>query len=347
MSPLEREIARQRAELLRIEQNGASELVRTYQHTERQLEANLSELTRQIEDARAAGIEVRPGWLVAQGRYQRLIGDLQRSTLDYLHRAISTIHNGQGAAVEKAPGNGRALTVKALGPGPERAVAQIENRFGRLPSQALENLVGFAGDGNPLGRLLAEIAPATTKSVKDSLAFGVAAGKHPRVIAADVMTKANVSRTRALTIARTETLRAYRTASAMEYRNSQAVETWTWFCAVDERSCISCIAEDGTVHPVTEEFNSHPACRCTQVPNTPSWRELGFPNIPDNRPALPAQGERFASLPPDAQLAIMGRPRLEALHSGEMDLGDLVRQTRSRRWGGGRRPATLTELSLR
>lgn len=346
MNPLEREIARQRAELLRIEQNGASAIVSTYQRVEQQLEANLAALTLEIERARAAGIEVRPGWLFAQRRYAYLIHELQQSTLDFLHRSITAITDMQGQAVERVPEYTARLAIKSLGPGPAEAVAQVRNQFGKLPVSSLERLVGNAGDGQPLGVVLTEAAPRAVQAVRDSLAYGVAAGKNPRVIARDVMRSGGIARNRALNIARTETMRAYRTASFMEYRESEVVEQWYWMAYLDERTCPGCMAEDGTVHPVTEELESHPGCRCTPIPWTNSWSSLGFSNVPDTRPSIMGPGERFASLPESTQAAILGEARLKAYNAGEITLSDLVRHTHSDRWGGGMRPATLHELNL-
>lgn len=346
MDSLEREIARQRAQLLRIEQNGASEIVSTYQRVEKQLEANLAALTVEIERARGAGIEVKPGWLFAQQRYAHLITDLQHSTLDFLHRSIAAITDMQGQAVERVPEYAARLALKTLGPGPAYAVAQVRNQFGLLPVTSLEHLVGFAGDGQPLGILLAEAAPATVQAVKDSLAYGVAAGKNPRIIAREVMRSGGIPRNRALNIARTETLRAYRSASFMEYRNSEVVTGWYWWAIEDERTCPSCLAEDGTFHDMSEELDSHPGCRCTSLPWTKTWSGLGFEGIPDTRPEILGPGERFARLPESTQLAILGKARLEALRSGEITMRDLVRHTHSDRWGAGRRAATLHELNL-
>jgi SPP1 gp7 family putative phage head morphogenesis protein len=260
VSPLEELIAQQRAALMRIERNGASAITATYKRVEERLAANLALLISDIEAARSAKIEVSPNWLVTQHRYQQLLSELQEETLAFIHRSISAVVDMQGTAVERAPGDAEDLVLKALGPAPESAVAQVQGKFKALPAKQLERLVGFAGDGKPLGELLAELGPESSKAAKDSLAYGVASGQSPRVIASDVATKTGIAKGRALTIARTEMLRPYREVTSERFRNSQMVETWTWLATLDENTCPACAAMNGTIHELSEGLHSHPNC---------------------------------------------------------------------------------------
>lgn len=343
MSALDRAIAAQRAELQRIETNGHSEIAATYGRVQRRLEQNLALLTREIEHAREAGIEVAPGWLFAQQRYQDLIAQLETETHSFLTRTIESIVATQHAGVTVAPKYAARLTVAALGPAPRRYQDMIHARFGALPARTLEHLVGYAGDGYPLGRLLSEIAPANTQRVKDALAFGVAAGRHPRVIAADVMLQSGVMRTQALAISRTETLRAYREASDDSYRQAKVVQSWIWHATLDERTCPSCIAQHGSEHPLGEPMETHPNCRCAKVPRTPSWEDLGFRGFPDRRPVVTPGVELFERLSERQQRAILGPTRYRLYTDGRVSLADLVTHTHSPRWGAGSRAATVTE----
>jgi SPP1 gp7 family putative phage head morphogenesis protein len=346
LSPLEELIARQRAELMKVERNGASAIVGTYKRVEERLAANLKLLISDIEAARAGGVEVRPNWLVSQHRYQQLLAELQEETLAFIHRAIAAVTGMQGTAVERAPKDAADRIVKALGPGTESAVAQVRQRVNMLPGPQLERLVGFAGDGKPLGDLLAELGPESAQAAKDSLAYGVATGQSPRVIASDVATKTGMARDRALTIARTEMLRPYREVAKERFQASEMVRTWTWLAVLDARTCPMCAAMNGTIHDPTEGLDSHPNCRCSQSPNTVSWAELGFSGIPDRRPPQLTPAQRLASLPETDRLAILGARRLKAYEAGQITLEEMVRRTESPRWGPARRAATLTELGV-
>lgn len=347
MSPLEQEIARQRAALVRIEQNGASAITATYRRVEESLAANLALLNSEIESARSAGIEVRPNWLVSQHRYQQLLAELQEETLAFIHRAIEAVTKSQHAAVILAPGDADTLVVKSLGPAPKPAVAKVRSSFGSLPARQLEQFVGYAGDGKPLGLLLGELGPESAKAAKDSLAYGVATGQSPRVIATDVAQRTGIAKARALTIARTEMLRPYRTVTTQRFRETRVVQTWTWIATLDSSTCPACAAMNGTEHPVSEELHSHPNCRCAQSPNTPSWAELGFTGIPDTRQPTLSPQQRFAALPESERLSILGKRRLDAYEAGEITLEEMVRRTESPRWGAGRRASTLSELGVK
>jgi SPP1 gp7 family putative phage head morphogenesis protein len=347
MTPLERAILRQRRALLRIEQNGARQIVSTYAAVEQRLKESVDLLTREITHARAQGFEVRPGWLFAQQRYRQLLVELQHSTLDFLHQALTTITTMQAAAIARAPDDAERLIFATMGPAPRRDIAALRATFGKLPAAALHDMIGRASNGQPLGDLLGEIVPDAVDAVRHSLAYGVATGQNPRVIADDVMVRSGMSRTRALSIARTETLGAYREVSKQRFGETKIVETWTWLAAVDARTCPACAAMNGTIHPVTGGLESHPNCRCVAAPNTPSWADLGFTGIPDNRPAPQTPEERFDALSEADRLAILGRARLDAYSAGKITLADLVQETHSPKWGKGRTTATLTSLGLR
>lgn len=633
MTPAEREIAKQRRALMRIESNGMSEIARSYQVVLMDLQGNLKGLTERIEQARAAGIEVRPGWLAAEDRYRSLISQHEQHTLRYLQDCISTIRNGKGAAIVQAEGDAPRLTTTAMGQAPASAEAAVANSFSQLPTDQMARLVANAADGRPLGELLYEVAPKATQKVKDALNAGVARGASVRVIAADAVKASGIAQNRAMLISRTEcltadaviesdgiqavyrrwyegtvirvrmssgheftatpnhpvltsegwigagslvpgddlvrhaggqklrtsgnqhvgdvptrigevfdslaavgvtvraatgepdfhgdgrngyvdvattdgelvdrlkaqdaqhadhlaleatgaatprlhgsrglhgavptgpgaahyphrlqvaadgvfveamakgqiaeagsglifprqflgveaeslrlgdranrypsvgeygaslcsvdaevlrdspeavarqvgrdhvvsvdrlefrghvynlstdrgwfavgpyfsgnTIRAYRETSLAAYRSSPAVAGWIWIAQAT--ACPVCQAEHGSEHTLDETLDSHPACRCTAMPKTLSWAELGYPGIADGRPSIQPGPERFAALPEADKLAVLGRARLDAYNAGEITLHDMVRETHSERWGAGKRTATLAELGV-
>ncbi len=123
---------------------------------------------------------------------------------------------------------------------------------------------------------------------------------------------------------------------------SKVVKGWIWWAEPD--ACPVCSAEHGSEHTVDEILISHPCCRCTMVPQTLSWADLGF-DVPDGRPSRGGP-ERFAGLSEERKLTILGRARLDAYNAGLITLQDLVRETHHPRWGPGKRTATLKELHL-
>jgi hypothetical protein len=122
------------------------------------------------------------------------------------------------------------------------------------------------------------------------------------------------------------------------------VKGWIWIAEVN--ACPVCSAEHGSEHGLDETLDSHPGCRCSMMPVTLSWADLGFPNVPETRPTIEPGADRFAKLPEADKLLILGRARLEAYNAGEITLADMVRDTRSARWGAGKRMASLDELGV-
>lgn len=342
-TPLEREIEAQRRRLLAVENNGASEIVRSYKAVTRDLRANLDAMTARIEEARAAGEEVGPSWLVREERYAALVAQNERLTLDFLRQALGAIEGTKRAAVAQAVTDAPEAALAAAGAAPAGGTELIAASFSTLPREQLARLVTTAGDGGPLGSLLAEIAPGSIQGVKDALLGGVARGAGVRQIARDVRTASGMAQNHALLVARSEVLRAYRETSLESFRRSQVVKGWVWMA--EATACPICNAEHGSEHTLDEVLASHPACRCTMVPKTLSWKELGF-DAPDRRPEIEPGAERFAGLSEGDKLAVLGRSRLDAYNAGKISLEDMVRTTQSERWGPGKRLATLKELSL-
>lgn len=343
MSPAEREIAKQRARLMRIESNGMSEIARSYQVVLNDLNAHLDALTARIEQARTLGIEVRPAWLAAEDRYQALIAQHEAHTLSYLRSCIVSISSGKKLAIEQANGDVPRLASQAMGPAPYSAQAVVANSFNRLPVAQMQRMVRNAADGHPLGDLLYEIAPDSTQAVKDALNSGVARGASVETIARDVRKASGIAQNRAMLISRTEVIGVYRETALEHYRQSPVVKGWIWYA--EPNACPVCSAEHGSEHTNDESLDSHPACRCSMMPQTVSWSELGF-NIPDGRPSIQPGPERFAALPEGDKLAILGKARLDAYNAGEITLPEMVRETHSARWGDGKRTATLAELGV-
>lgn len=347
MTPFERDIERERARLLATERAAASQVARTYKTVLRRLRSRLGGLTRQIDEARTAGVEVRPAWLFGQRRYRDLIDNLEVEMIDWMRSTHGSILAGQAEATAAAAEAAPRLAVSSVGPGPSAARRSLLARSPQLDESALRQFIGRARDGRPLAGLLAEIAPAGVEAVRDTLAYGVASGQGPRVIAAEVVKASDTTLARALTVTRTEVIGSYRDATQASYQRSPIVTGWTWHADIGNgRTCPACLAMHGTHHPDSATLDSHPNCRCSMVPRTPSWAELGFDGTPDQRPAISTGAELLDRMPDADKLAILGQRRLDAYNAGQITLDDLVRDTHSQRWGHGRRAATLQELGV-
>lgn len=332
-----------RARIVATDDQAARQITRTYQRTLHRLERDLRYLTERIERAQAAGEPVGVSWLFRQQRYLDLIAGLEEEMRTFLPLVSRYVGGAQEQAVQQALRDGQALILDALGPAPESATARVSASFSRFNPESLAQFVGIASNGQPLGQLLATIAPLVVNDVRDALAFGVAAGRNPRVTAVEVARAGNMPLTRARTIARTETLRAWRESSDRVYASSGVVQSWTWYAALDTRTCASCWAQHGTEHRIGDPMESHPNCRCAKIPRTLSWAQIGFRNLPDTRPTVTPGPDVFRRLTPALQRQVLGARKYEAYRAGEITLPDLVARTQSARWGAGTREASLRQ----
>ena len=181
------------------------------------------------------------------------------------------------------------------------------------------------------------IAAETLRHIKSVLVRGVAVGENPRRAAARMVDRLerahDLGRTRALVISRTEILDAHRAAQrAQDAANGDVVTGWQWVSALDVRTCPSCWGMHGTIHPLTESGpDDHQQGRCTSIPATKTWRELGFSLI-EPESVVPDAEDVFSRLSPDEQRLVMGPERLDLLKSGRVRFGDLATKRSTDGW---------------
>lgn len=318
-----------RAELLRRERQAATELVRAYGAVWQRIKRRLDDLGQQITLARQRGEDVSPAWLLQFERLQTLQRHVEVELREFARFAEGRIVAEQHEAVQAAQEHAVRLMRSGMGEPPPGVTVT----FARLPSEALRDLIGFLQDGSPLRELLDELGPEASRQVRQALIAGVATGQHPTVIARQVRQALGGNLVRALTIARTEVLRSYRESSRRTYQaNADLVRGWVWQAALGLRTCAFCWAKHGSFHRLDEQFASHPRCRCTMVPATRSWRDLGF-DVPETPGDITPGPELFDRLPEEQQRAILGPAKFEAYRSGQITLDDLVGHRRDPRWG--------------
>lgn len=346
MSRLDDEAERQQLRLLGIDAAAHRDLLRQYERVTNRTERDLARLLARIDAARERGEDPRVSWLHRQARYQTLLAQLRDRLDDFTEQAIGVARTTQGATVAQAPQDALDLTLTSLGRAPAQAAAAVTTVFDRLPTEALDAIVGLTAHGTPLASLFTDLAPDGVDQVREALTSGVALGRPVRVIAREVMEAAEIPALRAMTITRTESLRAYRQAATETYQQSGVVRQWAWHATRSERTCPVCLAMHGTRHPLDKPLQSHPNCRCVQMPVTASWADLGFAGIEDTSPDIQTGRELLDEMSKADRLAVMGSKRLAAYNAGAISLEDLVRPTHSAVWGPGLRQASLAELGI-
>ena len=306
----------------------ASSMMRSYAPVYKQLTKEMEDLVR-----KGAARNLKP-WEIMRSKRLK---DIERQFLSRMDEfAIAggdLITNGQRTAVGLARSGAGETVASALPNGVTMDnLANIGLEWNRLPDDAFSNFIGMAADGKPVGRLLKPLGPAAAKEVRGAIGTGIAMGKGPRATARLIETAAGMPLTRALLITRTETNRAFREASRLEYASSPVVKGYRRMAAKTERTCMACIALDGTLYDLNEPLNEHPNGRCTMVPEVLDYADLGL-DVP--RFQGPPEDARFwfANQDEKLQRKILGPERLRAYKAGELDLSQLYQVKSNPVWG--------------
>lgn len=289
-----------------------------------------SQRLRKVLDSIAAQLDV----LTAEGQ-ARIIGDL--------HRAIDIAGGAQASIIDSQlpPGAPQLVDLDAWSQIDERGLEAIVRRSTQR----------IASDLKPL-------SPAAQRAVRLELIRGFAAGTNPRETARRIVDRTegrfNGGLHRALTLARTETLDASRAgARAGRMQNADLLSGWEWHCSLGPRTCAACIARDGTIYSLDDPGpEDHPNGRCTALPVTKSWADLGI-DIPEP-PSIRVSGrDWFADQPPEIQQNILGPSRFNAWKAGDYPPDAWGKTVQNPAWrpalqttkvpagySGGRRPAS-------
>lgn len=332
-----------RQALLAQDQAAAAAMVKAYLSVKAQLQGDLDYLTAKLASADLADPAEQKRLRSAIFQDQRVKELLRQVELEigkYAQMVGGTTAIQQAAAVAMAQQHTQQLMTEGMGPPPSGEIS-----FAHLNTEAVTDLVGFAADGSPLAKLLAPLGPNAADDFRAIIVKTAGAGKPIPYVAKQVQQALGVPLARALTIVRTETLRAYREAAHRTMLvNQDVVKGWVWHSALGLRTCASCWALHGSFHPLTERLTDHPNGRCSPVPITRTWKELGFEtDIAETQAQVEPGPGLFAKLPLKQQLAIVGPKRLALLQSNDIELGDLVAKVPNKDWGPMHREATIAE----
>ena len=357
-------------DLLRQERAAASQMVRVYGEAWSRIKKQIASLNTEYEQARKAKQSVGLDWYYRSRRALELQTQIVSELNKFTQYAKGQVTANQAKIIAQTRQQAEDLMRLRLGPEPPGVYVG----FNALPVKTIETMVGMNQSGSPLTRLLIKASAKGAQEAQDALIQGIALGKNPRAIASEIRDALGKTLNQALTIARTEMLRAQRITSQETYRaNPDVVKGWIWSAALDERTCASCYVMHGTEHPNSEKFASHPSCRCTCVPQTYTYAELGarygidlsaadkaWPTFEElakkyNMSAKQIEmitrrqmtGEdAFKSLSDTEQRNILGPSKYAAWKDGKFEFSALSVKTYSADWGDGRRVPTLDELGI-
>ncbi len=302
------------------------DMARRWIEIERKLEADMSALSYEVIRRVEAGEHITEQMVWRMDRYKKIHAqvedEIKKYNTEYAARTISQAQEEYAMLGIRSAQDAITYSYGAIG-----------RSFNRLPVSAVRSMIGFAGNGAPLNKLLKRDYPDAVDGLMKALINGVARGQNPAQTAKDMADGMGMGLDRAVLIARTETARAYRTASTEQYRQSGVVRGFKRLVK-KETACMACLMLDGEKFDLQSELYDHPRGKCIVVCDVegvkpPTWQT----------------GEQwFKTLTPEEQQIKMGAEKYQLWKDGQFKLKDMAKFAHSNEWGDSPRVATVKEL---
>jgi hypothetical protein len=335
-----------RAQLAEQEADAAERMGRIYSRIYSSMIGEISDLA---DDIYELGPKAKKEQILKLARLQRILNQVREEAGKFGVTVRGEVDNIRLQAIQAGVDNAIAMIDASLPPLTPDLRKRVLTSLTRLPTDAVEAAAGILGPDSPLiAKLQDDFGIAVADQVEMHIVDGIAFGMNPRTIAAmlsrNLQADIGTGLGWVLTTVRTAQIKAYQTANHATYlANSRIVPEWIWVAALDDRTCMSCVAMHGTVHPVTETLNDHHNGRCAPLPKTISYKDLGI-NLPDPVGTFP-QGETwFKAQPASTQMKMMGNGKYEAYKAGKFKFADLSSPHKDDVYGELLREATLKEL---
>jgi len=309
-------------------------MARRWAAVEKRLQGEIEKVAREIERLQQAGEPVPPWKIYQMGRYQSLMLQLQGELTRYYEKAIPQIEDAAKKAREQGIEHARLLSRMAAAQA-GLPVAQVELAFDRLGVDAAEKIAGLSSWSKPLGELLSRAYPIGASGITNSLITGAALGWNPRKTAREAARGGLSSAfNHILLVSRDQTIRNYREAKRDSYEKSRLIYGYMRVASKSKRTCMACLALDGTIYPVNDSMAIHPQDRCAMIPLI-----QGAP-LPKYEKGL----DWFQRQPEAVQRKRMGPKKWESWQEGDFHLDKLVTITHHPVWGASSRVSTLRDL---
>lgn len=315
-------------------------MTQTWETVERELADRMTAAAeRTIEIARQNDYGEVPMWRLAQDRrYAALLNQIDQEIGKYVYRSQGDIQrNGREAAqlgIEAAQ-----ATIEELAAG-TRFQGTLGVDFDQLNTRQAEQIKAISGPYSQLGKILSSISPLSATGATEALIAGVAQGKNGRAIAKDMRDRMRIGFNRSLLIARDQVNRSFRDNQRQAYSTVPQIQGYKRLAAKNARTCLACIALDGTFYKVNEFMAVHPQDRCTMIPilaglPPPEWEE----------------GPQWLRSQPEAvQRKVMGNGRFDLWQKagGQTHLiKDFARIDPNYEWGPSAQIQTLKAMRLK
>ena len=313
------------AALARKDAVALNRLIKAYGGLYTRLRDKIDALTLQI-----GAEEMTRGQVTQLERYKSLVRQVENELDDFSGYLKTELRDVSLSGIASGTKAARGLVGAVVG-----ADSGIMAGFNVLPTKTIERLLGFLDPEGPLYKRIDKLAGYNAKRVADAILEGVGLGHNPRKIAAAIKHEMGGGLTDALRMTRTAQIYSYREATRANYIvNSDVVGGWIWVAAIAQsRTCLSCISQHGTKHPLTETLQDHYNGRCAMIPAV-----VGAEN-----PITQMGEDYFNSLPEAQQRQMMGN-RYDMWKKGEFSFGDLSKVSKDEVYGDMRTVASAKDL---
>lgn len=291
------------------------------------------EIQAAVARAQAVGVNE-----ISQAKLQSLLADVEA----IIRNGTASLKPATAAGVAQAVGREVRQQVGIA----KRAVpAALSKAFQGVPVSTVATITNSTVDGL-MGPFVDSYGTAQLQRAKAAILHAVAFGEDMKQAARRVQQAMDVGKTQALAIARTGIQKAAAdTADAFHRENSDIFRGVMYTATLDTRTCPVCGPDDGKVYAHEPksgerpfdgkpEIPRHPNCRCTYVPVTKTWRDLGV-DVDDTAASsaerasmdgqVPASTDYDSWLkgqPANIQRSILGPERYALWKSGKISLAD-------------------------
>jgi len=310
------------------------------------LSDQISQLTEQI----AAQDEPSIGKIVRSARYRAIVKQLEDEIGRIAPLIINEVDLIRSDALQASVNDSLDLILASLPENiPPEILQVVRASFTRLPIEALQAAAGLVGDDSPLiEKITDSYGEAVAEQVSLHLLDGIGKGQNPRTIARllnkNLENAAGTGLTWAMSTVRTAQVKSYQLGNHATYQaNSHLVPSWVWHSALDDRTCMSCISQHGSIHPITETLNDHHQGRCAAIPQAISLRDLGL-NVPERRPPVQTGEQWFNRQSKAVQRQMMGPASFRAYEDNAIGLEDFSKPYQDDVYGELLREASLKDM---
>ena len=135
-------------------------------------------------------------------------------------------------------------------------------------------------------------------------------------------------------------------ATLASYQADPTVKGWERAAALDDRVCLACIMLDGKLYSMQDEMDDHPNGRCTMLPHTLTFREMGLDvDEPDFSRELGQDWfERQDEATQREMMNAISKQTYDAWRDGLFQLEDIPMERTSTVWGDSWTPKPFKAL---